>query len=378
MYIPAWSPLNPNLFLTRRQTPAQMPYPLTERHAAHFYLARAGVYALFSALRKHGVDTVLVPDYHGGNEVRAIRAAGMRVVFFSINHRLGPDLDELDQLMGDSRVGALYLIHYIGWPQPIEEILALCTKRGILLVEDCSLSFLSCRGPKPLGAFGDYAIFSLYQTLPLPNGGLIVQNRHDLPELDIPPSARCSMISVLGRSSELVLTWVRLQSESLGGMLFGLKGMVGRGLTVARVERTPVGHTGFDVSKADLGMSSVGNFLMRRFDYARIVQRRRQNFLLLADRLKGAVRLVRDDLDEGVCPLFCPILVSDKHRAVIALQKSGVEAVEFWNSGDPQAAARITGAAQFLRRHVVELPIHQDISPERVNYMADCVRALVA
>ena len=160
-------------------------------------------------------------------------------------------------------------------------------------------------------------------------------------------------------------------------MLFGLKGMVSRGLTVARFERTPVGHTGFDVSKVDLGMSPVGHFLTRRFNYARIVERRRQNFQLLAERLKGVVPLVRDDLDEGVCPLFCPILVSDKHRTAHALQAAGVEAVEFWNSGDPQAAARLTGAAQFLRRHVLELPIHQDISPERVNYIADRVRAAV-
>jgi hypothetical protein len=186
------------------------------------------------------------------------------------------------------------------------------------------------------------------------------------------------MLSVLGRSSELVLTWIRLQSDSLGGMLFGLKGIVGRGLTVARFERTPVGHTGFDVSKADLGMSSVGRFLMRRFDYARIVERRRQNFALLTEKLKGVVPLLREDLDEGVCPLFCPILVSDKRKTAIALQAQGVEAVEFWNSGDPQAAARITGAAQFLRRHVLELPIHQDISTERVNYIADRVRKLVA
>jgi dTDP-4-amino-4,6-dideoxygalactose transaminase len=340
-------------------------------------MARAGVYALFTALRKHGVDTVLVPDYHGGHEVRAIRAAGTRVAFYSINHRLLPDLDELTRLMKDGRVGALYLIHYIGWPQPIEEIVSLCAKRGILVIEDCSLSFLSRLGSRPLGAFGDYAVFSLYQTLPLPNGGLIVQNRHDLPELDIPPASSCSMLSLLGRSSELLLSWVRLQSDTLGGMLFGLKGMVGRGLTVARFERTPVGNTGFDVSKADLRMSSVGHFLMRRFDYRRIVERRRQNFQLLAAQLKGVVPLVRDDLEDGVCPLFCPILVSDKHKTAQALQASGVEAVEFWNSGDPQAAARITGAAQFLRRHVLELPIHQDLSPERVNYIADRVRAVV-
>jgi perosamine synthetase len=376
MYIPAWSPLNPNLFLTREQTPERLPYPLSERKTASYYFARAGVYSLFATLQKHGVDTVLVPDYHSGNEVRAIRAAGMRVVFYSIDHFMTPDLDELRRLTSDGRIGALYLIHYIGWPQPIEEIVAMCSSKGILVIEDCSTSFLSRLGNRPLGTFGDYAVFSLYKTLPVPNGGIIVQNRQDLPELERPPS-RCSTMSVLGRSAELLLTWVRLQSESVGEMLFDLKGAVGRGLTAAHVERTPVGNEGFDVSKVDLGMSSLGRYLMRRFDYSRIVERRRQNFTLLSDRLGGVVPVVRADLQEGVCPLFFPILVSDKSATARALQTYGVEAIEFWNHGDPQAEARNQGATQFLRRHVLELPIHQDVSPDRIQYIADRVRAVV-
>jgi dTDP-4-amino-4,6-dideoxygalactose transaminase len=116
---------------------------------------------------------------------------------------------------------------------------------------------------------------------------------------------------------------------------------------------------------------------MRRFDYSRIVERRRQNFMLLADRLGGVVPLVRADLQEGVCPLFFPILVSDKRATARALQTYGVEAIEFWNQGDPQAEARNQGASQFLRRHVLELPIHQEVSTERIHYIADRVRAVV-
>src|SRR5437868_689842 len=163
MYIPAWSPLSPNLFLARSRTPEVLPYPLAERHKSSYYAARAGIYALFSALRKHGVDSVLVPDYHSGNEVRAIRASGMRVVFYSVNHRMSPDLDELYELMSDGRIGAFYVIHYVGWPQPVEEIASLCRAKGILLIEDCTESFLSRFGSKPLGTYGDYSIFSLYK-----------------------------------------------------------------------------------------------------------------------------------------------------------------------------------------------------------------------
>ena len=47
--------------------------------------------------------------------------------------------------------------------------------------------------------------------------------------------------------------------------------------------------------------------------------------------------------------------------------------LRFWNHGDPEA----NGAdVLFLREHVLELPIHQDIRPEQVEYMARQVLSL--
>jgi hypothetical protein len=46
--------------------------------------------------------------------------------------------------------------------------------------------------------------------------------------------------------------------------------------------------------------------------------------------------------------------------------------VTFWNEGDPEAARGPFPGASFLRRHVLELPIHQDVAPDHVQYIADC------
>src|SRR5204862_512234 len=70
----------------------------------------------------------------------------------------------------------LYVIHYLGWPQPILELRELCKERGIVLIEDCALSLLSQFNGRPLGTFGDYSVFCLYKTLPVPNGGMLIQN----------------------------------------------------------------------------------------------------------------------------------------------------------------------------------------------------------
>ena len=55
----------------------------------------------------------------------------------------------------------------------------LCRRRNMLLVEDCALALLSADGSQPLGTFGDWAVFCLYKTLPLPNGAVLVQNTAD-------------------------------------------------------------------------------------------------------------------------------------------------------------------------------------------------------
>jgi perosamine synthetase len=75
-------------------------------------------------------------------------------------------------------------------------------------------------------------------------------------------------------------------------------------------------------------------------------------------------------LELGVCPLFFPLLVKDKPTAARVLRERGVMATELWNEGDPLSACYEEAGAKFLRRHVLELPIHQDIREDQLRYIA--------
>jgi dTDP-4-amino-4,6-dideoxygalactose transaminase len=77
-----------------------------------------------------------------------------------------------------------------------------------------------------------------------------------------------------------------------------------------------------------------------------------------------------------MCPILFPILVRDKAAAAGALQARGIAAQEFWNFGVPESRGPEFADAQFLHDHILELPIHQDIGPEEIEYMAEHVRAL--
>jgi dTDP-4-amino-4,6-dideoxygalactose transaminase len=94
----------------------------------------------------------------------------------------------------------------------------------------------------------------------------------------------------------------------------------------------------------------------------------------MRQELRGTVTMARDDLEEGVCPLFFPILVKNKREATYSLRRQGIGAVDFWN--DRQDNPNIGAYARHLRAHLLELPIHQDVTPSQVQYIAGQVRRM--
>lgn len=374
MYVSSWPGLRPwDLFQSRRDR--RMPYPLNNANRLSFCVARSGIYHLFRALQLKKDDLVLVPDYHSGNEVSAIKAAGASILYYPIRRNLEPDLDALSRLAKlNPRV--IYVIHYLGWPQPMREIEALCRACGSILVEDCALSLLSEVDSKPLGTFGDYSIFCLYKTLPVPNGGVLVQNREALADLTALELERCPRLSGVGRSAELALEALRSRFDGIGRALFSIKRRIGQMLRASSVRQVPVGNIGWNIDDVNIAMSPISDTVMDGLAYDEIRQRRRENFLHMRGQLEGRASILREDLPEGVCPLFFPILVRDKHAAARALWERGIGAVEFWNEGGEGASPDCGPDARYLRAHVLELPIHQDVSPAQVDYIAGQVRHL--
>jgi dTDP-4-amino-4,6-dideoxygalactose transaminase len=368
MCLPAWQGLGFEVLESPRGAKAT-PFPFGAPGGTYFFRARHAIYHLFRALGFGANDTILAPDYHSGNEVAAMRASGARLSFYRINRRLEPDLDQLDSLTR-SGARALFVIHYLGWPQPMRELVAMCRARGVLLIEDCALALLSGIEGRPLGAFGDFSIFCLYKTLPVPNGGLLLQNSGPLPDLERLEWEGCGMASLGGQTAELLVRRLRGRFAAMGGAIAAAKRGFGRALRLLPAKRVTVGDIGFNLSDVNTRISSLSRLLLKQFDYERIRARRQANFLRMRDRLHGGVTLLRDDLEPGVCPLFFPILVRDKGAAATALWRRGVEAVQFWNYGDPEAAREEGPEATYLRDHVLEIPIHQDINLDQIDYAA--------
>ena len=190
-----------------------LPFPLALPGCRYTYLGRIGVFHAARVLLKRAGDLALAPAYHNGLEIQALRTAGATVRFFNLDRRLEPDLDEIRRGLRDGAKLVL-VIHFNGWPQPIEQIRALCRDHGAALIEDCALAFLSGRGDAPLGSFGDASVFSLYKTLAVPNGGALVFNGKESAEIAALQWRNPGAMSTLARTTELAITWVQIGRAS--------------------------------------------------------------------------------------------------------------------------------------------------------------------
>ncbi|HET7825890.1 MAG TPA: aminotransferase DegT, partial [Anaeromyxobacter sp.] len=118
--------------------------------------------------------------------------------------------------------------------------------------------------------------------------------------------------------------------------------------------------------------------IARRCDAEAIVAARRRNYFLLLGRLRDRVPPVFAEVPAGASPLFYPLLCDDKPRVQARLLARGIETVDFWRDGHPLCPRDEFPEVAGLRRRVLELPVHQDLRPEDMAYLARCVQEALA
>jgi hypothetical protein len=370
-----WIPALPTLWpgMLSPLAPARpAPFPFGAPRVTHYYLARNAVWHGVRLLGLAGHE-VLVPAYHHGVEVGALADAGAAPVFVRVDARMRLDLEDLEARIGP-RTRAIYVIHYAGFAQPMDEVNALARRRGLLVVEDCALSLLAAEGTRPLGSTGHLGIFCFYKTLPVPNGGALVVNDPAIAG-EVPRPDPAPLASTVSHATGSLLANVALR---FGGPGEALRAGVRRGYALARgasgLAPISTGTMSFDPATKDLGMSGLSEAIARRCDADAIVAARRRNYFLLLGRLRDRVAPVFSEVPSGAAPLFYPLLCDDKAAVQARLAAKGIETVDFWREGHALCPAAEFPEVEGLRRRVLELPVHQDLGPEDMAHVARCAR----
>lgn len=139
----------------------------------------SGLDALWIAFRLLGIgagDEVLVQGNTYIASVMGITINGATPVFVEPDEYFGINVKELESKITD-KTKAILVVHLYGIATPMDEIVSLCEKYHLKLVEDCAQSHGACYKGKMTGTFGDVGCFSFYPSKNLGafgDGGAVV------------------------------------------------------------------------------------------------------------------------------------------------------------------------------------------------------------
>ena len=147
-----------------------------------FAAARMAFYALMKSLSIGKGSEVIITGFTCSVMANAVIRTGAKIIYADIDpNNYGSSYVDIKSKIS-SKTKMIVAQHTFGVPCDIKNIVNLCDKHNIFLLEDCALTFGSKFENKNLGNFGDAAIFSTDETKPINTivGGLIYSKKDSL------------------------------------------------------------------------------------------------------------------------------------------------------------------------------------------------------
>jgi len=138
-------------------------------------MTRVGIYLTLKNLIKPGQGVIMSP-YTVADVVNLVICAGGRPVFADIEQRsCNLDPDKVEKLIGGN-IGAVIVTHLHGVAARVYEILDICHRHNLPLIEDTAQAFGGKAKGKRLGTIGDVGIYSvgMYKNINSWYGGIVV------------------------------------------------------------------------------------------------------------------------------------------------------------------------------------------------------------
>ncbi|WP_304511755.1 aminotransferase class V-fold PLP-dependent enzyme [Desulfobacula sp.] len=351
-------------------------FPFNHTRCHFFFSARYALAAGVQALGITSKQNLLMPSYNCWVEIDPIKYQDIQIKYYRIRSDLTVDLDDLKAII-DDKTKAVLITHYLGFPQPVDAISRICKERQIFLIEDCAHAFLSEFNGKPIGSFGDISVFSFRKTLPIPNGaGLIINNENITFEHQIAKPSSFSTYYVCAeflkhrttkQSTIAKMIFIKVFNEAIYLSFFFLRSLLRifrkifnrRGLYLVY----PSGNQ-YRKEISHWGMSSLSKNIIMSSNFEKIKDIRRRNFRFFLNYFQNdkRVTLPFKELPDGVCPLFFPIIIEKRDYFYKALKKRGIAGHDWWGDFHPDVPWNNFPEAVFLKRNILGLPIHQDLS----------------
>jgi dTDP-4-amino-4,6-dideoxygalactose transaminase len=161
------------------------------KYAISFNSGRSALMAILDALGIKKEDEILIQAFTCNSAVNPILNFGAKPVFVDVDETINLDPEDLDKKITHStssgrasKIKAVMIQHTFGWPAKIDQILEICKKYNLYLIEDCAHSLGAKYEDRFCGTFGDASFFSFGRDKIISSvfGGMAVTNNDEIGE----------------------------------------------------------------------------------------------------------------------------------------------------------------------------------------------------
>ena len=145
-------------------------------HAISVSSCTAGMHLIYFALGYGPGDEVIVPAQTHVATAHAVELTGARPIFTDACEETGNiDIPAIESVI-TSRTRAIAVVHYLGVPVDMPEIVKLARKHNLFVLEDCALAPGAKIDGTHAGLVGDAGVFSFYPVkhITTAEGGMII------------------------------------------------------------------------------------------------------------------------------------------------------------------------------------------------------------
>ena len=306
------------------------------------HLVFYGRTAIEMVLREiHGARRALLPSYCCDSMIKPFRDAGMDIRFYSVNYDNGlsvkfENLEDIDVLLW---------CNYFGFNVSEPD---LHNFSGVI-IEDITHSLLS---DNSYHCWSKYLVASLRKWEPINCGGYFAKIRESTQhgEISEPPAW-----FITARTSAM---W--LKTEYLSDFDEDKKAKF--------LSMFSICNHWLAENYSNLSIDSWSKRYLSKVDMHRQVERRRNNATVLYNGLKGKVQFLFRESDMG-CPIFVPILLSDRDRVRQSLTDNGIYCPVHW--------PRPNGCESNLYDMELSLVCDQRYTEEDMKYVVSILLSLL-
>ena len=142
----------------------------------------AGMHLFYFSLGIGKGDEVIVPAQTHTATAHAVELAGAKPIFVDCDISSGNIDTKLIEKKITKKTKAICVVHYLGIPVNMKDILKIAKKNKLYVLEDCALSVGAYYNKVHTGLIGDAGVFSFYPVkhMTTAEGGMIITNNNKL------------------------------------------------------------------------------------------------------------------------------------------------------------------------------------------------------